>query len=144
MRLEISETPVVDELYHPSAALPYTEKDQITTSLTRAIELKAKLANTPGETPWRSKFELVPPKTASKRVKRVRYYYDFSTQSIRGGGLSGKLASVFGINPYDPQKARAYLEKALQPLAVANRARFGQLEVNPFWKRWKGWEVVVE
>jgi len=144
MRLEISETPVVDELWHPSAALSYAEKDQITTSLTRAVEVKAKLViNTPGALPWLSKFELVPPRTASKRIRKVRYQYDFSTQSVRGGGLRGKLAGVFSINPYDPKKAREHLEKALQPLAVANRGRFGQLEVSPFWRKWKGWEVVV-
>jgi len=143
MRLKISETPVVDELWHPSAALAYGEKDQITTSLTRTIEVRARLANNDGETPWRSKFELVPPKTAPQRIKKTRYIYDFSTQSVRGGGLRGKLASVFGINPYDPKKAREQLEKVLVPLVVANPGSFGQLEGCLFWKKWKDWEVVV-
>jgi len=143
MRINISETPVVDELWHPSAALAYAEKDQITIALTRVIELRAKLANTDAQTPWRSKFELVPPKTASKRIKTMRYYHDFNTQSIRGGGLRGKLASVFGINPYDPQKAREQLEKVLQPLVVANPGSFRQLEGCLSLKRWKEWKVAA-
>lgn len=144
MRLEISETPVVDELWHPSAALPYGEKDHIINSLADTIGKRSRMPSVTEEIPWCFKFELVPPKTASRRIQKIRHSHDFSIQSVKGAGLRAKLASVFSIVPYDSKKARAHLEKQLEPLVVANRSRFKQLELNPFWKKWKDWEVVVQ
>jgi len=141
MRLNLSETPVVDELWYPSESIRYDRRDAIVASLVDNITKRASAARS-AHTAWNTTFTLTPPATASKKVQKKNWTYDFDFKGTNSA-LRGRLASAFGIQPFSPAAARMQLERLLQPLVLANRSSFKQLEGCAVWKSWEGWKVVL-
>jgi len=141
MRLTLSETPVVDELWYPSEVVRYDQRDAIIASLLENITKRASAARSAHKV-WNTTFILTPPASAPTKVQKKKWAYNFNYKGSNSA-LRTRLASAFGIQPFSPVLARKHLEKLLQPLVLANRSSFKQLEGCTVWKSWEGWKVVL-